>query len=148
MSNARDDNVAWTFEKTRRLLKTREFDAVFNQGRVVRDPQLSIYNRPNGLDLSRLGLQVSRKVGPAVRRNRIKRLLREAFRLNTSSLPIGYDLVVVPAPGYEEDSLVQVQARFLRLLKKLPPRARVPGPLSARDPDTSDETGRSRKSVK
>ena len=56
---------------------------------------LTIYGRANDLAHARLGLSVSRHVGTAVRRNRIKRLIREAFRLMQHDLPRGYDLVVV-----------------------------------------------------
>ena len=54
-----------------------------------------MYGRPNGLDLPRLGLSVAASVGSAVKRNRIKRLLREAFRLGQHDWPAAYDLVVV-----------------------------------------------------
>lgn len=59
---------------------------------------ISVCARPNGLDHPRLGLSVSRKVGSAVRRHRIKRLLREAFRLGRHSWPGAYDLVVIVHP--------------------------------------------------
>jgi ribonuclease P protein component len=108
------------FPKVERIRKSREFEAVFENGRVVRDDQLRVYNAPNGLDLSRLGLVVSKKVGDSVRRNRVKRLFREAFRLNKDRLPGGFDLVVAPLPGFADDSLQEVQDRFLRLLDRLP----------------------------
>jgi len=58
-----------------------------------------VYAIANELAVTRLGLSVGRKHGGAVRRNRIKRLLREAFRLERPTLPIGLDLVVVPRAG-------------------------------------------------
>jgi len=109
-----------TFRKEEHLRKPREFDTVFENGRVVRDGQLRIFNLPNGLDYSRIGLVVGKRIGSAVRRNRVKRLFREAFRLNKSRLPRGFDLVVVPLPGYADDSLEEVQDRFLGLVRKLP----------------------------
>ena len=58
---------------------------------------MTIYGVENGLDHARLGISVSRKkVKTAVARNRLKRLIREAFRLSKAELPAGLDLVVVP----------------------------------------------------
>ena len=85
----------FAFPKSLHLRKPAEFAAVYD-GRVreSRGPLL-VYARPNGLPHPRVGLSTSRKVGNAVRRNRIRRLLREAFRLMQHDLPRGYDLVVV-----------------------------------------------------
>ena len=67
------------------------------------------FSLPNALGHPRMGISISRKVGTAVRRNRIKRLMREAFRLRDRELPRGYDLVIVVRPhvplklsGYRE----------------------------------------------
>lgn len=59
---------------------------------------LVIYAGPNDLPYSRLGLMVGRRHGDAVRRNRVKRLLREAFRLEDEVIPAGYDLICIPKP--------------------------------------------------
>jgi len=59
---------------------------------------ITVYTNPNDLDHSRLGLSVPAKVGTAVKRNRIKRLLREAFRLTQTRWPKAYDVVVVVHP--------------------------------------------------
>ena len=90
--------MAYSFPKSLHLRKPAEFAAVYD-GRVreARGPLL-VYARPNELGHPRVGLSTSRKVGNAVRRNRIRRLLREAFRLMRHDLPGGYDLVVVVRP--------------------------------------------------
>jgi ribonuclease P protein component len=87
------------FPKSRRLLKTAEFDRVFKRRRSQSDGMLVLYACENELDCSRLGLVVSRKTGNAVVRGRWKRCLREAFRLLQHELPAGLDLVALPRPG-------------------------------------------------
>ena len=84
------------FTKKERLLKRAEFDRVFKNGKVVRDGVLKAHYMPNGLEYSRLGVVISRFVKTAVARNRLKRLCREAFRLNKHELPKGLDIVVIP----------------------------------------------------
>ncbi len=89
------DRPRFTFGRSRRLSRRREFRAVYDSG--VRAPAgpLVVWARPNGLVSCRLGLAVSRRVGKAVLRSRIKRLLRESFRLVQHEIPPGYDLVIV-----------------------------------------------------
>jgi ribonuclease P protein component len=88
----------YTFPRSRRLQGRRAFAQVF-AGRVCRTVgPLRIYGRKNDDPWPRMGLSVSRRVGTAVRRNRIKRLLREAFRLSQHQLPAGLDMVVVVRP--------------------------------------------------
>jgi ribonuclease P protein component len=74
------------------------FAAVYDGKAKTTSGPLLFFARPNELAITRLGLSVSRKVGSAPHRNRIKRRIREAFRLNRPSLPVGYDLVVVVRP--------------------------------------------------
>lgn len=88
----------YAFPRSHRLAGKRQFESVFEaKTRQSRGP-IAIFAKPNGLRHVRIGLSVSRSVGTAPRRNRIKRLLREAFRLMQHDLPAGYDLVVVVRP--------------------------------------------------
>jgi ribonuclease P protein component len=83
----------------RRLSRSAEFERVYRQGKSVSDRHLIVYAFPNELTgRPRLGLSVSRKVGGAVERNRVKRLLREAFETAEPELRSGYDIVVVARP--------------------------------------------------
>jgi ribonuclease P protein component len=92
-----------TFPQKARLKVRREFDAVFKEGKKGVGRALVIYALPNELGFNRLGLAVGKKAGNSVRRNRIKRMIREAFRLETPSLPAGFDIVCIPrTSGFPE----------------------------------------------
>lgn len=88
--------TSFRFPKSYRLLKSAEFERVFERRRSRSDGRIVVYGCENGLAHCRLGLVVSRKCGNAVNRNRWKRCLREAFRLSLPALPAGMDLVVLP----------------------------------------------------
>lgn len=87
-----------TFPRRLRLTSARQFQAVYRQGRRAAAPPLVVFALPNELEHARLGLSVSRRVGGAVARNRIRRLIREAFRHHQHDLPGRYDLVVTVRP--------------------------------------------------
>ncbi|MEM6654247.1 MAG: ribonuclease P protein component [Planctomycetota bacterium] len=117
-----------SFPKSRRLLKPDEFDAVFAAKQSASDRMLIVYALPNDRGHARLGLVVSRKVGNAVRRNRWKRLLREAFRLSQADLPAA-DLVCLPRFRGEPtfDALSQSLGRLAaRVAKKAAKRRDEP----------------------
>lgn len=83
------------FPKRLRLRKRREFLAVQRSGRRVVTEHFIVYARPNAERIKRLGITVSTKVGHACFRNKIKRLLREAFRKSVGDPTQGFDFVFV-----------------------------------------------------
>ncbi|MEM6260135.1 MAG: ribonuclease P protein component [Planctomycetota bacterium] len=97
---AAESQPAERFKYTRahRLGGDKQFQAVFNNKLRKSSGPLAVLALPNGLEHHRLGMTVSRRVGNAVKRHKIKRLLREAFRLNQARWPGCYDLVVIVYP--------------------------------------------------
>ena len=106
-----------------RLSRSAEFERVYRHGRssATRHFVLYVFDSP-ATGPSRLGLSVSRKVGGAVQRNLVKRLLREAFAACAQDVGDGHDLVVVARPGAaelaERDGLGGVQDALVELLGK------------------------------
>ena len=86
----------YSFGEKYRLKGRRAFACVFDRKCSAADAKLLVFVHRNSVGHPRLGLSVGRKHGGAVKRNRIKRLLREAFRLTRSQLPQEFDLVCVP----------------------------------------------------
>ncbi|MBX7168742.1 MAG: ribonuclease P protein component [Pirellulales bacterium] len=94
------------------------YQRVYRQRNVVSHGPVVVYGNCNELPYPRLGLSVSRRVGNAVARNRWKRLVREAFRLELARLPQGIDLVVV-AKGPQPPELSVLRETLVRLAAKL-----------------------------
>ena len=98
--------MAGTATRSRRLSRSADFEAVYRRGRSASSRHLVVYafarDPSSGAGEPRVGLTVSRKVGGAVERNRVKRLLREAAARVTPGLSADVDLVIVARPGLAE----------------------------------------------
>ncbi|MBO0697762.1 MAG: ribonuclease P protein component [Zavarzinella sp.] len=105
------------FRPYEHLRRAADFQAVYDRRRSAANGILVVYARENGMAYSRVGLSVSKKFGSAVRRNRIRRLLREAYRLSKEELPTGYDFVLVPRPR-DDYALGDIRESLGKLVKQ------------------------------
>lgn len=117
--------------RTARLRTARDFRQVYRHGRRTRGDHFTVVGLPTEDGVFRLGLSVSKANGRAVRRNKIKRVFREAFRLERPTLPGGFDLILIPQPR-ERYELDDVRAELIAAVttlreRKGQPQRRRPG---------------------
>ena len=96
-----------------------EFRRIYLKGKSAVSPQLVIYCQRNRRGHSRLGVSVSTKLGCAVVRNRVRRRIREIYRLNKAKMLPGYDLIVVARVRAVETDYQKLDRTYLRLLEQL-----------------------------
>ncbi len=110
-----EEKVRFTFKRRERITKSKEFERVFSEGKSIAGRFIVIYYLENGFGFPRAGFIVSKKVSKkAVERNRAKRLMREAFRLNKHKLK-PFDLVFIARRDIIGLKLKDVEEEFLRL---------------------------------
>lgn len=97
------------------LKKNAGFSAVYRNGKSNADRYLVLYARKNGMDINRIGISVSKKVGNSVIRHRIKRLVKEAYRLNEESYSRGWDMVVISRVNARGKDYHEIENALLRL---------------------------------
>jgi ribonuclease P protein component len=93
--------AAFHFRPHEHLRRPADFKRVYDRRRSVSNDILILYAAPNELSHNRLGLSISRKFGGAVKRNRMRRLFREAYRLSRHQMSTGLDLVLIPRPNVQ-----------------------------------------------
>lgn len=101
------------------LKLNHEFRRLYNKGKTASSPFLAVYCRKNRLKTSRLGLTTGVKLGKAVRRNRVRRRLREIYRTNEHRLSPGWDIVIVARVKSVYARYDEMERSFLALARKL-----------------------------
>lgn len=107
-----------TFTKAQRLRAASDFERVYGLKCKAADGVLLIFAARNQSPITRIGLSVSKKHGGAIVRNRLKRLLREAFRLIQDQIPAGLDLIAIPL-AKEKASLVAYEESLFKVTRRL-----------------------------
>ena len=97
---------------TQKMNQNADFQRLYRSGAFCSLGSALIYVKPNGLPYNRLGITAGKKIGNAVKRNRAKRIIREAYRAAETQLPIGIDVVFVARSSLPEQSAVILTERF------------------------------------
>jgi ribonuclease P protein component len=107
------------FQTHQHIKSTKHFDRVFREGSRARSNLMVVAVAANGLEHSRLGLSVGKRIWKsAVKRNRVRRIFREAFRLEQHALPPGLDMVLVPAQPKLVPDLASARSELVAMARK------------------------------
>jgi len=113
-----DGVTAFSFKKDDRLLKRYEFIGIFTSGKTVHSSCFLAGIKKNRMERVRLGITVSKKVGKAARRNRIKRHVREFFRLHRDNLSNGWDINVIAKKKAVDASPAELERSLAELFHR------------------------------
>ncbi|HHV97876.1 MAG TPA: ribonuclease P protein component [Clostridiaceae bacterium] len=105
-------------KKTISLKSNREFTRVYKRGKFQAGRYIVLYVLQNNLNINRLGITTSKKIGKSVKRNRIKRLIRENYRLSEDRVKVGYDLVFVARNTDDMPDYYKIKKEVNYLLRK------------------------------
>ena len=106
------------FPRACRLVHRVEYDAVYSQGRRRTSREFTVFLRPNGLQISRFGWSIKKALGNAVRRNRIRRRLREILRLHRGEITQGWDIVIHPRSSVATAPFAALTDELLKVLPR------------------------------
>jgi ribonuclease P protein component len=115
------DSPRLDFPRACRLVRRVEYDAVYRDARRRSSREFTVFLRPNGLALSRFGWSIKKALGSAVRRNRIRRRLREILRLHRQEIATGWDIVIHPRTSAATAEFSPLAAELLKLLPRACP---------------------------
>ncbi|HTP43337.1 MAG TPA: ribonuclease P protein component [Candidatus Acidoferrum sp.] len=112
------DSPRQDFPRTARLVRRSEYDAVYREGRRRTSREFAVFLRANGLDESRFGWSIKKALGSAVKRNRIRRRIREIIRLHRQEISPGWDIVIHPRTSVATAEFVGLTEELLKILPK------------------------------
>lgn len=97
------------------LKKNKDFTVVYKEGKSYANKYLVMYVRENDLGKNRLGISVSKKVGNSIVRHRLKRLIKESYRLQEDLFKCGIDIVVIARGSAKESDYHQIKNALMHL---------------------------------
>lgn len=106
-------------KKTQSLKLNRDFRRLYSRGKSFVSGYTVVYASKNRFDENRLGLTVSKSVGKAVKRNRLKRLMRESYRLMEDKIASGFDIIIVARNRALGKTQQQIQKDVEYAMRKL-----------------------------
>ena len=99
------------------LRKNTDFGRLYKSGKSYANKYLVIYTSENNSDRNRLGISVSKKVGNSVVRHRVKRLIKESYRLHEEMFNSGLDIAVIARKGSDACDFASIESALLHLMK-------------------------------
>jgi ribonuclease P protein component len=112
------DSPPLRFPRACRLVRRSEYDAVYREGRRRSSREFTIFIRPNGQSVSRFGWSIKKTLGTAVRRNRIRRRIREIVRLHRQEMAPGWDIVIHPRSSAATANFSSLTEELLKLIPR------------------------------
>ena len=104
-------------EKKYRLRSNIQFKKVYRSGKSYGNRLIVLFVFKNGLKYNRVGYAVTKKVGNSVTRNRVRRRMKEIYRLNSFKIKKGYDLIFLPRINSKDSSYRNIESAMFHLLK-------------------------------
>jgi ribonuclease P protein component len=104
-------------DKMYRLKSNMEFQKIYNKGKNYWNRNLILFVKKNDLGYTRVGYTITKKIGNSVVRNRIRRQMKEVYRLNFYRIEKGYDLIFIPKKNIIDISFKELESAILHIMK-------------------------------
>jgi ribonuclease P protein component len=104
-------------EKMYRLRSNMEFKKVYNEGKNYWNRNLILFRKKNNLGYTRVGYTITKKIGNSVVRNKLRRQMKEIYRLNFDKIDNNYDLIFLPKKNAVDISFKELESAMLHIMK-------------------------------
>jgi ribonuclease P protein component len=111
--------ISERFPHFHRIVRSVDYKDIYEAGIKIHSEKFVLFSRENSLEHARLGITVSRKIGCASKRNRIKRLFREIFRRSSAEIPNNIDIVVNAKSGCLGAGFVELREEFIAAVRRM-----------------------------